>query len=397
MSLTLTTSGRQTVVVEDNPFASGGEGAVHRIVSPPAYSGRCAKLYFQQYRTKARERKIEFMVGNPLPNLDGMRRGGCTICWPTELLYQRNKFVGFVMPRAFDNSALLYELCTPVIKRLPAVWKAKYDRTKGKGVESRMKLCVNIAAAINFVHSQGKYVFVDFKPQNILVTDDGRVSLIDLDSIQIANNGKVVFPAQAATPEYVPLEGNHINPSRDIIPETWDRFSLAVVFYELLFGLHPYAASYQGQYKDSSTVADSIRNGLFVFGSKKNYVYRRPPLHDNFARIPPALQGMFIRAFDKGHTNPVLRPKAAEWGSTIFGEVVKFKDQPKGFQPPPMPTVTRPKPPAPTQKPKPPAAPATRTAQTPAPTSGSSNVTGAVMAVVFFLLLLIACAVLASR
>ena len=333
MSIILTTSGKQTVTIEDKPFASGGEGAVHKIMSPASYKGYCAKLYFHQHRTKRREQKIEFMVKNPLPDTRGLRQGGCIICWPTELLYQHNRFVGFIMPKAFDHSTHLYALCTPAVRKLPTVWHSKYDRTTGSGIEARLKLCVNIAAAINFIHSQGKYVFVDLKPQNILITDDGRISLIDLDSIQIAHNSKVLFPAQVATPEYVPVEGNHINPSRDIIPESWDRFSLAVVFYELLFGLHPYAASYQGRYKDSSSVADSIKNGLFVFGSKKTHVYSRPPLHDNFSRLPDSIQRMFLRAFDDGHANPLLRPKAEEWGRLIFAEVIKFRDQVKGFQP----------------------------------------------------------------
>jgi serine/threonine protein kinase len=204
---------------------------------------------------------------------------------------------------------------------MPAIWHSKYNRASGNGVQSRLKLCVNIAAAINTIHSIGKYVLVDLKPQNVLITNDGRISLIDLDSIQIANGNRVVFSAQVATPEYVPLEGNYINPGKDLIPESWDRFSLAVVFYELLFGLHPYAASYQGPYHNSSTLADGIKSGLFVFGSKRNYILTRPPLHDNFARIPSPLQNLFLQAFDNGNSNPNQRPKAEEWGRTIFNEI----------------------------------------------------------------------------
>lgn len=334
MAITLTTPGRQKVLVEDRPFASGGEGVVHRIVSPPSYSGHCVKLYSPPQRTPRRERKIDFMIKNPLLNLGGLKGGGCMICWPRELVYQNNRFAGFVMPMAFDNSFLLYELCTPTMKKLPPVWHTKYDRRSGRGVASRLKLCVNIAAAINLIHGAGKYVLVDLKPQNILVTDDGKVSVIDLDSIQITDKNRVVFAAQVATPEYVPVEGNHINPSRDMIPESWDRFSLAVVFYELLFGLHPYAASYKGQYQNSTSVADSIRNGLFVFGHKRNYVHSLPPLHDNFTRLPQPLQSMFVRAFDSGHNNPVVRPKAEEWGRTIFAEVNKLDPQKAGFTAP---------------------------------------------------------------
>jgi protein kinase-like protein len=322
MSIALSTASQQRILVNDVPLASGGEGAVHRVLSSQSYNNHCVKLYIPQHRTKLREDKISFMVKNPPPSLHGSTGGKYVICWPSELVFENHKFAGFVMPLAFDGSIQLYELCTPTLKPIIAgAWHTKYDRASTKGVQSRLKLCVNIASAINTVHGMGSYVLVDFKPQNILVTDDGRVSLIDLDSIQIANNNRVVFPAQVATPEYVPPEGNHLNPARDVISESWDRFSLAIVLYELLFGLHPYAASYQGRYQNYNTIADSIKSGLFVFGSKRRYVYCRPPLHDNFQRIPNSLQRLFLDALDAGSTNPNARPKAEEWGRTIFGEL----------------------------------------------------------------------------
>lgn len=334
MSITLLTSNKQTITVEDKPFASGGEGEVHKIISPSQYRDCCAKLYFRQYRDRKREQKIRYMTQNPLPDLNGLKNGGCVICYPQEPLFENNKInriAGFIMPLAFNGSNQLYELCVPNTKKLSSAWVNKYDRCSSKGIEARLKLCVNIAAAINFIHSADKYVLVDLKPQNMLVTVDGKISVIDLDSTQIASNNQVLHPAQVATPEYVPVEGNHLNPAKDLIPESWDRFSLAVVFYEILFGLHPYAASFQGQYQNSNTVADSIRYGLFVHGSKKSHVYRKPPLHDNFNRIPSSLQNLFVKAFDAGHTNPSLRPKAEEWGRIIYSEVGKSGNQFKGF------------------------------------------------------------------
>lgn len=335
MSITLLTSNKQTISVEDKPFASGGEGTVHKIISPSQYKDCCVKLYLSRTdRLRKREQKIRYMIQNPLPDLNGLKNGGCVICFPKEPIYENNKtnrFAGFIMPLAFNGSNQLYELCVPNTKKLSSSWASKYDRCSSKGIESRLKLCVNLAAAINFVHSAGRYVLVDLKPQNLLVTVDGKISVIDLDSTQIANNNQVLHSAQVATPEYVPVEGNHLNPAKDLIPESWDRFSLAVVFYEILFGLHPYAASYQGQYQNSNTVADSIRYGLFVHGSKKSHLYRKPPLHDNFNRIPSSLQNLFVRAFDAGHSNPSLRPKAEEWGKIIYSEIGKSSSQFKGF------------------------------------------------------------------
>lgn len=318
MPLTLKTSSGRTLKVEDTPFAKGGEGGVHKIISP-SNSNLCAKIYFPKERNIHRKNKIEYMVNNPPPNLSSTNH---IICWSKEALYQGNNFVGFTMPIAFNGSIQLYELCTPKLKaKLPSKWKKKFDRDSSAGIQSRLKLCTNLAAAIHTIHQFKNYVLVDLKPQNVLVTDDGKVSLIDCDSIQISNNGRVMFPARVATPEYVPPEGVKINPSKNIVPQSWDRFSMAIMFYEVIFGLHPYAASFNGRYQNSTTLDSKIKSGLFVHGKNKKYISVLPPLHKNFGVIPSSLKQLFDRAFEKGHQMPDVRPSAEEWGRTLFTEL----------------------------------------------------------------------------
>ncbi len=312
MPIILYTKNGQQVSIEDQPLASGGEGAIHKITSSN-YQGCCVKLYYLQYRTKQREQKLEYMVQNPPPNLQS---NSYVICWAKELVFQNNQFVGFILPLAFQGSIQLYELCNTTIRNnLSNIWKQKYDRSN---ILPRLKLCVNTAIAIHNIHSLKKYVFVDMKPQNILVTDDGKVSIIDLDSVQISNGNHVLHHAQVATPEYVPFEGERLNPSQHFIPETWDRFSMAVMFYELLFGLHPFTGSnFKGQYSNITTLAECINNGLFVHGSKRHFFSIIIPLHNNFDILPPEFKDLFMRAFENGHNNPHSRPTAEEWGRTI--------------------------------------------------------------------------------
>src|SRR5690606_32507156 len=106
-------------------------------------------------------------------------------------VYQGRQFAGFLMPLAHSQSISLYQLCTPRLRsstKNKDVWAQKFDRSTGPGILARLKLCVNIAVAIHTIHKRNNYVIVDLKPQNILVSPAGKISLIDLDSIQI-NNG----------------------------------------------------------------------------------------------------------------------------------------------------------------------------------------------------------------
>jgi serine/threonine protein kinase len=326
MPLYFQTSKKHKITVQDSPLSSaGGEGQVHQIISPSSYKKRyCVKIFHLDKRTKEREQKIIYMIKNPPSELDG---GTFLICWPTELVYENNQFVGFIMPLAFKGSIALYELCRPVLKKnLPTEWY-KFDITTNTGVLLRLKLCVNIAIAIHKIHQLNHYVLVDMKPQNMLVTKAGKISIIDLDSIQIANGSRVIHPSHAVTAEYIPPEGyqQNLHPSIHYIEKSWDRFSMAVIFYEVLFGLPPYAATYGGQYTDCDTIPEKIQSGLFPHGTKARYIESLPKWHNNFKKIPPPLKLLFFKAFEEGHNRPNVRPTAQQWGQVFYKEVAKLE------------------------------------------------------------------------
>ncbi len=331
MPITLKTHSGTTIILEDKPFEKGGEGSIHRVVSSP-YLGLCVKIYHPKIRDLQKKHKVEYLVHNAPFQL---KNNTHTICWAKEAVYKGNEFLGFIMPLAFDNSIQLYDLCTMHLKKnLPAEWDLKYDRRNRIGIESRIKLCTNISSLIHAIHQLDNYVLVDLKPQNLLVTIDGKVSLTDCDSIQVSNNGRILFPAKVATPEYVPPEGTKYSINKNIVGQTWDRFSLAVVFYEILFGLHPYAASFEGKYVNSNTLASKIKDGLYVHGRHRTFITVLPPPHNNYSRIPDSIRKLFERALNKGDQMPDVRPSAEEWGKTFFEELKKkegfnFKILPK--------------------------------------------------------------------
>jgi DNA-binding helix-hairpin-helix protein with protein kinase domain len=253
MPLIVSTETNQQISLTDQPFASGGEGELYKVISPNSLSNYCVKIFYSQYQTQKKAEKLRFMIKNK-PDSVG-NDNDISICWPVDLIFIQSGFVGFLMPLAFNDSIQLYELCTPKLKKnLSAIWHQKFDRSHDESVKNRIKLCINLAIAIFNIHKVGNYVLVDMKPQNILITADGKVSIVDLDSIQIANKTQVIHNGHVATPEYTPPEGAKLNPSTDYIPETWDRFSLAVIYYELLFGVHPFVSTSTRPYEHISTI-----------------------------------------------------------------------------------------------------------------------------------------------
>jgi serine/threonine protein kinase len=329
MALYFKTSQNQKITVEDKPLSvAGGEGQVHRIIAPSLYKNYCLKIFHPNQRHAEREPKLSYMIKHSPSELIGDKY---MICWPTELVYDKNQFVGFIMPLAFEGSISLYDICRPTMKKnLDDKWH-KFNLSISQGVILRLKLCANLAIAIHKIHQMNHYMLVDMKPQNILLTNLGTISIIDLDSIQIADGSTVTYPAHAVTAEYIPPEGhsNQLHPSEDYIPLSWDRFSLAVVFYEVLFGLPPFAATYKGKYKDCDTIAEKIKHGLFPHAAKsKKYLESLPPLHNNFQRLPKPLKELFLQAFIKGHNLPKARPSAEEWGRSLYQEITKIKETP---------------------------------------------------------------------
>ncbi|MFA0960246.1 hypothetical protein AB9P05_00410 [Roseivirga sp. BDSF3-8] len=328
----LTTNRGTEVTIEAQSFDKGGEGSVHRITTsgPPNV---CAKIFHSNKNLEAIERKIKYMAYNVPTNAIA---NNYKVCWPKDILYDNNKFVGYTMPLAFTGSQTLYNLCQGNNNKLPDNWKNKFDRYSNSGMTNRVKLCVNISAALYIIQRMNSYVIADLKPQNVMITLNGKVSIIDCDSIQISSNNNLLFPARVATPDYMPPESTKIDLQNESIPSYWDFFSMAVMYYQVFLGIHPYTASFTGKYENSNTIQSKISEGLFVHGRQKSFINTLPPPHNNYEYLPPSLKHLFIRAFEYGHVNPTSRPDTEEWGKTLYAEVEQ--NSIKGMKP--IPTHT---------------------------------------------------------
>lgn len=303
-------------------IAKGGEGEVFEVLGN---SDNCIKIYHKHLRSNEKEEKIKYMVANPPSDLQGINY---KICWAKDVIYKEGEFVGFMMPKAFDDSLLPYHLCQPVIpKKLDKKWHNTFDRETFKGKTSRLKLSVNIVAAVNRIHNTKKYVIVDLKPQNLLVTALGKVSVIDMDSVQIIENKKVLFKAPVSTPEYTPPEASDIVRSKIPITKDWDTFSLGVLVYEILCGIHPYVGSAKPPFDSLNTIQEKIKVNLTHIIKGESAFSMLPAIHKTFYNYDENLKNIFKKIFNPYIINISKRPELEEFGKSLFDAVYLIEDK----------------------------------------------------------------------
>jgi len=118
----------------------------------------------------------------------------------------------------------------------------QYCASRDLSVEEKLDLFLQICGAVEYAH-QHLIIHRDIKPGNILVSREGVPKLLDFGVAKILTPetadpalDPTVTVARALTPAYASPEQIRGEP----ITTASDVFSLGVVLYELLTGLHPY-------------------------------------------------------------------------------------------------------------------------------------------------------------
>ena len=292
--LTCTSTG-QSITLLGEPIADSGEGKVWRTNR----NGYLAKIYHSP--TPEHVQKLAVMITHR-PKEPNSHLNHISFAWPKSVLKDAQaNCVGFLMPEIKEGKELIdvYNLKRRKTLKLDVDWRFLHTTA------------LNISSIIEAIHISG-YVLGDIKPQNILVNDRALPSIIDTDSFQVRNpkNNKV-YRCLVGSEGFTPPE--LIDKDFSIIDQTevHDRFRLAVIIYQLLFGGEsPFAGKWIGAGKDPET-NDRIRDGLWLYAPNSliQSVDRIIPLEI----VHPEVQRCFLRCFNDGYKNSDLRPTAGDW------------------------------------------------------------------------------------
>ena len=287
-------------------LGAGGEGAVFDIRDKPDV---VVKIYHPERRTSNVFKKLELMIQYP-PRTEDEHSGHLYVAWPKHLVYDSaDNAIGFAMPKVNKKNSL-FDYYIPSRRKKNA---------QHVNYTSLCKVAQSLAKSLDELHGRG-YVVGDINESNAYIVEDDYVTLIDSDSFQVKDyqtTPNTIYRCIVGKPEYTPPELQGMSFKTIDRAPFHDRFALAVAIYQLLMeGSHPFRGIYQGA-GEPPKVEVYISRGYFLYSKNRNVPLAPTPTTVPWDSLHSNIKELFVRCFDKGHTNPQSRPEPKEWSSVL--------------------------------------------------------------------------------
>ncbi len=155
--------------------------------------------------------------------------------------------------------------------------KELYARQDPLLAENVAQILIDAATGLSHVHEAG-YMHLDFKPENILVTRNAVVRLIDFDMAQPLPEKPVKFSKNPGTPGYMAPE----QLKREGIDGRADIYAFGVSAYELLTNHKPFPGDSPGE----------------ILAAQMN-PSGPTPLREHNPDVPPALEKVVLKCLER--------------------------------------------------------------------------------------------------
>ena len=159
-------------------------------------------------------------------------------------------------------------------------------------------ILIDMAVALEHVHDSG-FMHLDFKPENVLVTRNAAVRLVDFDLAQPRPEKPKKFSKNPGTPAYMAPE----QLQREAYDHRVDIFAFGVTAYELLTGQKPFPGD---------TPEEILRKQL----DRSSFI---PPRQLNEG-IPPAVEKSILKALDRDpeKRHPIMSVLVLELKAALY-------------------------------------------------------------------------------
>lgn len=215
-------------------ISKGGEGTIF-ITDVDGY---VCKIFHSHRINFEKSEKLKYLVNRPV-RFEG-------ICWPEKIVYDEDQIpVGYLMKTARGKSmSSIFDGEDMLVESFPGIQRSDL-----------VKICISLFEQYHYLHLLG-VVVGDIRMNNVIIDDNAKTYLVDLDSCQIEN-----FPCCVGDEDYTPAELQGKDFSTFMRTFYNERFSWSVIGFNCLFlGQHPYA-----QRNGQDTIADEIALHTFRY------------------------------------------------------------------------------------------------------------------------------------